>query len=111
MTRGRAGTICLLPSLLAALACGPSTSGLPAEQLWSQHCQSCHGADGRGVPARRGLEPALDLKRSQLLEGRGRNLGYQRVAYGYGAMPGFVHKLPQGDLELLVQHAASLAKR
>jgi mono/diheme cytochrome c family protein len=94
-----------------ALGCGSPRSGVPASELWSEHCASCHGADGRGVPARRGLEPRVDLRRSEMLAAGDRGLAFQRVAYGYATMPGFAHKLERGDIELLVEFAAELATR
>ena len=96
---------------LATLGCGPETSGVPVAELWSQHCSSCHGEDGRGHPARRRLEPRLDLSRSPMVEGRSRGLIFQRIAYGYATMPGFAHKLPQGDMEQLAGFVERLAPR
>jgi mono/diheme cytochrome c family protein len=80
-------------------------------ELWSEHCASCHGANGHGVPARRGLEPRSDLRRSEMIAAGDRGLIFQRIAYGYATMPGFAHKLERGDIELLVEFAAELAER
>jgi mono/diheme cytochrome c family protein len=102
----------LAPLVLAVAAgCGAETSGTPAAELWREHCASCHGADGRGHPARRRLEPRLDLARSALVAGRERGLIYQRIAYGYANMPGFAHKMPRGDLELMVGFVERFAAR
>lgn len=104
-----------LPALAAALsalaACGAERSGESAEVLWQKHCSSCHGEDGRGVRALRGLTPRLDLSRSGMVASRARGLIYQRIAFGYGTMPGYSHKLPQGDLELLAEFVERFAKR
>lgn len=91
--------------------CAARTSGVPVGELWATHCASCHGDDGGGHPARRTLEPRLDLRRSAMLAAGDGGLVFQRVAYGYATMPGFAHKLPQGDIELLAAHAAELARR
>lgn len=108
------------PALVAALvlplgaglaACGAPTSGLTVEQLWREHCVSCHGADGRGSPARRGIEPRVDLTRSELVAGATRGTLYQRIAYGYATMPGFSHKLERGDIEMLVEWVLELEGR
>jgi len=109
----RSGRALALATVVAGLGlgCGSPRSGLSANVLWSEHCAVCHGADGRGVPARRGLDPRLDLRRSEMLAANDHGLVFQRIAYGYAAMPGFAHKLPRGDIELLVELAAELAKR
>ena len=103
-----------LPAILAlaVAACGPETSSAPVEGLWSEHCAACHGADGSGVPARRGLEPRLDLRRSGMLRpGGSPGLVFQRIAYGYSTMPGFAHKLSRGDIERLAKFTAELVAR
>ena len=51
-------------SLIALCGCGgPSSSGkqLSGKELFSQHCASCHGADGK-----LGLSGASDLSKSKL---------------------------------------------
>ena len=99
------------PFALAALAaCGPAGSGASVERLYEQQCASCHGSDGRGAAARRGLEPKLDLSRSILVANGARGLLFERIAFGYNTMPGFAHKLPQGDLERLADYVTRFAK-
>jgi len=97
--------------VVAGAACGPPTSGIPVEELWSEHCQRCHGADGSGNPAQKGLDPEVDLLSSKMVANNSRGLIYQRIAYGYQAMPAFRHKLQQGDLEMLTQFVVDLGKR
>jgi len=94
----------------ALAACGPPTSGIPVAELWSANCVRCHAEDGRGVRAQRALDPKLDLVASDVVRGGERGLVYQRIAWGYAGMPGFAHKLEQGDLELLTQYVLDLAK-
>ncbi len=100
----------LLAATLLLAACGAVGSGESAERLYEQQCASCHGGDGRGAPARRGLEPRLDFSRSLLVAKRDRKLLFQRIAYGYNTMPGFAHRLSQGDLELLAAYVERFAK-
>ena len=100
-----------LVSLVSVTACGPAGSAESAARLFEQQCANCHGGDGRGVPARRGLEPRLDLARSKMNVNGDRGLLFQRIAFGYGTMPGFAHKLSQGDLERLVDHVQTFAAR
>ncbi len=96
-------------ALFVAVACGPPTSGKPAAELWVENCARCHGAAGEGNPAQIGLDPKVDLTASAMVAGRARGLIYQRISYGYGAMPGFEHKLERGDVELLVDYVLRLA--
>lgn len=97
----RAAGGALAVAALALAACGAPRSGRSAEELWGEHCLRCHGEDGRGRAVQRGLDPGLDLTASRMVANRTRGLVFQRIAYGYGAMPGFAHKLELGDLELL----------
>ena len=92
----------------ALVACGPPTSGKPVGELWREQCSQCHAEDGRGLPAWRGLAPRVDLTASELVREDARGLVFQRIAYGYGSMPGFGHKLERGDLELLTQFVFDL---
>ena len=102
----------VLAALLAALAgCGPERSGASAEQLWREHCARCHGDDGSGTRALLGLEPKLDLSRSEMVLKRDRRRIYQSIANGSVTMPGFSHRLPQGDIELLVEFVEKVGKR
>jgi len=102
----------LAAGLCAALAgsgCrghGPSAA---AAALYVKNCASCHAEDGRGVPARRGLEPRLDLSRSKMLAKGDRGLTSQRIAWGYNTMPGFAHKLTPGEIEDLVAFVETFA--
>lgn len=106
--------ILLLPlvagGLGIALACGPPTSGRTAAELFGEHCARCHGAEGRGEPAALSLSPALDLTRSTMVRRRARGLIFQRISDGYGSMPGFSHKLPRGDVDLLLEFVLTFGK-
>ena len=101
----------LLPLAGAVAACGAPSSGVAVETLWVEHCQRCHGADGRGTPAQRPFEPRLDLTVSEMARAGDRGLAYRRIAYGYATMPGFSHKLERGDLEKLAEYALAFGKR
>jgi mono/diheme cytochrome c family protein len=110
--RGAARTAAMSAGVAAvvalAAACGPPTSGLTADELWQRHCVRCHGADGRGAAAQRGIDPGLDLTSSELVAARARGVLFRRIAYGAGGMPGFGHKLERGDIELLVDYVLRL---
>ncbi len=99
-------------TLAAALAaCGSPTSGVPTATLWEEHCRRCHGADGRGVAAQRALAPRVDLTASPMVRQGDRGGIFQRIAYGYGTMPGFAHKLERGDIEELARYVMTLGGR
>lgn len=101
----------LLPAaaaLAAAAGCGAPSSGIPAAGLWAEHCQRCHGADGRGVAALRALAPRVDLIASRMVRQGENGLIFQRIAYGYATMPGFAHKLERGDIEELAKYVLAL---
>jgi hypothetical protein len=109
--RGRlAAVVGGFAALALATGCAPPTSGTPVSELWAANCARCHAQDGRGVAALRALDPRLDLVGSELVSRRERGLVYQRIAWGYAGMPGFSHKLEQGDLELLTEYVLDLAK-
>ncbi len=91
---------------LVLAGCGPKAS-----ELWSENCAECHGADGRGVEARRLFYPQVDLTRSPLIADRARGSIYQRIALGWGTMPGFKHKLEPREMDQLVDFAIELVGR
>jgi len=103
--------VALLPLACAIAACGSPSSGIEVAALWSEHCQRCHAADGRGDPAQLALEPRLDLTVSAMVRAGDRGLVFQRIAYGYATMPGFAHKLERGDLEKLAEHTLAIGRR
>lgn len=102
--------VAALPILLLT-ACGPPTSGRTAAELYVDHCARCHGEDGRGDARQRPLAPALDLTRSTLIARRARGALYRRIQQGQDSMPAFGHKLPQGDIELLVDYVLHFQAR
>jgi len=100
----------LFGAAMTLSGCGPIGSGAPVSELWEAHCQRCHGVDGRGVPALRGVEPELDLTKSRMVR-RGRRAEIRRIiAAGDVRMPGFGHRLPNGDVEALVDLVLSMSR-
>jgi mono/diheme cytochrome c family protein len=90
--------------------CGSPTSGKSAVELYDEHCLRCHGADGHGDPRAVALAPLADLSRSLLVQKKARGPIYLRITQGYGAMPGFSHKLERGDVELLIDYVLELER-
>jgi mono/diheme cytochrome c family protein len=93
---------------LALAACGNDRRA--GGDLYRQRCARCHGTDGRGDPRSTGLYPGLDLTASRMVRAgsQGRGLVYQRIAEGYGAMPGFGESLDTQDLNGLIDYVLRL---
>jgi mono/diheme cytochrome c family protein len=90
---------------LLLVGCRPN-----AAELWTEHCIQCHGEDGRGVEPQLTFYPQVDLTRSELIADDARGALYKRIAFGWGTMPGFDHKLQQSDLEKLVDYSIELGQ-
>ena len=88
-------------------ACGPRERNAAA--LYRGYCVRCHGADGRGDPRSIGLYPNLDLTSAPLVRHRVRGAIYNRIAEGYGPMPGFAHRLEPQEIEALVDYTLRFA--
>jgi len=108
---------CLLPIAVAAVAllpacqpAGGNAAKLTDRDLYVSYCGRCHGEDGKGDRRSVGLNPRLDLTRSQLARSRSRQQIYQRIAFGYGPMPAFSHKLDPADIERLTKFCLELAE-
>jgi mono/diheme cytochrome c family protein len=80
-----------------------------ATALWTEHCASCHGEDGKGDPRSIELYPKLDLTVSPMIAQRERFLIHDRIARGYGTMPGFLHRLQAEEIGRLVNRCLELA--
>jgi mono/diheme cytochrome c family protein len=107
----------LLPIAVAAVALlpacrprGAKPSTLADRELYVSYCARCHGEDGTGDRRSVGLNPRLDLTRSQLARSHSRRQIYQRIAFGYGPMPAFSHKLDPDDIERLTKFCLELAE-
>ena len=102
-----------MPLLVAAAAlgwaCGRSpNAALSDAELYSRYCARCHGEDGRGDRRSVNLNPGLDLTRSTT---RSRDEAYRRIAFGYGPMPAFSHKLEPKDIERLTRYSLQFVEK
>jgi mono/diheme cytochrome c family protein len=90
---------------LLAGGCG-GKEGADGAALYRAQCARCHGADGRGDPRSLGLYPGIDLTASALVRAgataRVRGVIYQRIADGYGAMPGFSARLDNDQIQAVI---------
>lgn len=75
-----------------------------------EHCAVCHGPEGEGDPQRRPLEPGVVLTRSELIRRQADGVVYRRIAFGWGAMPGFSHQLEHEDLLAVAEYTLSLGR-
>ena len=98
-----------LAALAAALA-GCSHPGPGGGTLYQANCARCHGADGRGDSRSVALYPHLDLTASPMVRAAARGPIFQRIADGYGVMPGFAHRLETDDMTSLVDYVLRLAQ-
>ena len=104
--RGALFVLSLLAAMLAA--CGPPTGDRSAAELYPKYCAKCHGTDGRGDPRQVSLYPNLNLTTSKLT-GKGAHLAiYNRIAPGYGPMPGFGHRLSADEMNRLADYSMKL---
>jgi len=98
----------LLVALLALLACGPPAGDRSVKELYPKYCAKCHGPDGKGDPRQVNLYPNLNLTTSKLT-GKGAHLAiYNRIAQGYGPMPGFSHRLSAEEINRLTDYSMKL---
>ena len=111
ITFSQMGQVFAATAVLAACVPGePKSSSLGDHELYVAYCGRCHGEDGTGDRRSVGLNPRLDLTRSQMARSRSRQLVYQRIAFGYGPMPAFSHKLTSADMERLTKFCLELAE-
>lgn len=83
-----------------------------AAEIYSQHCVSCHGADGRGD----GTEQKVDYSLQSILKtptqpgNQPLSDGelYWKITHGVGQMPSFAGKLTDDERWLVVNHMRRL---
>jgi mono/diheme cytochrome c family protein len=97
-------------ALVAALA-GCSHAEPDAGPLYQANCARCHGPDGRGDSRSVALYPHLDLTASAMVRTAARGPIFQRIADGYGVMPGFANRLETDDIKGLVDYVLRLPRR
>ena len=109
---GLLALLALLALLVAPMAgaCAGGGERHEAAALYRANCARCHGADGKGDRRSLGLYPNLDLTSSPLARAgsRGRGPIARQISEGYGAMPGFGHRLGAEDLQSLTDYVLRL---
>lgn len=89
---------------------GCARKSLTAPQLYEAYCARCHGDRGEGDPRSLHLYPHLDLLASPMVRRGDRTAVRQRIAEGYGPMPGFARRLTPREIEKLVDFTFQLGR-
>jgi mono/diheme cytochrome c family protein len=71
--------------------------------LYRDHCIRCHGPDGRGDPARVGLDPRFDLGRSSIVQRGLAHRIYRSIQFGAEGMPAYGQILEHEEIEALAE--------
>jgi len=90
-------------------ACGPADRSAPG--LYRAYCRRCHGAAGEGKARSLRLYPNLDLTAAEKVRQGDRPFLRQRIAEGYGPMPGFARRLSPPEIESLVDLTLELQRK
>ena len=103
----RAALLLAALPLLAGCAKKPET---PPE-MYAAYCARCHGEDGKGNPRSMKLYPNLDLVASPMARRGDRALVRDRIARGFGPMPGFSRRLTPQQIDALVDYTFELQRK
>lgn len=103
----RAALLLAALPLIAGCAKKPET---PPE-MYAAYCARCHGEDGTGNPRSMKLYPNLDLVASPMARRGDRALVRDRIARGFGPMPGFSRRLTPQQIDALVDYTFELQRK
>jgi mono/diheme cytochrome c family protein len=104
---------------LAAIFAGGATSGVKtkgrqaneAPALFSKHCATCHGKDGRAKTFKAKFNKARDLTDARWQAEATDERIFNAITQGSGSkMPSFKKKLSEAQVESLVAHVRGLKK-
>jgi mono/diheme cytochrome c family protein len=87
---------------------GCAHRNLTPPELYSTYCARCHGERGEGRGDALKLYPHLDLLDSPMIRRGDRAAVRQRLAEGYGPMPGFERRLDAREMESLIDFTLKL---
>lgn len=107
--RGSAIAALAVSAALLLAACGPTDRSAPG--LYRAYCQRCHGPEGEGKKRSLRLYPNLDLTRAEKVRQGDRAFLRERIAEGYGPMPGFARRLSPQEIESLVDLTLELHRK
>jgi cytochrome c6 len=94
-------------SLPVPIANAPAQS---AAQLYTKHCASCHGKDGRSKTIKGKLKHSRDLTDREWHEKVSDERIFNSINNGKGKMPGYAKKLSEEQIESLATYVRALKK-
>ena len=101
----------LLGVSLGALAAGCAPRDRSAPGLYRAYCARCHGPAGEGTPRALRASPKANLAVSEPVRRGDRRFLQERIANGYGIMPGYAKRLTRQEIDSLVDLTLELQKR
>jgi mono/diheme cytochrome c family protein len=96
---------------LSALAAGCAPRDRSATGLYRAYCARCHGPAGEGTPRALRASPQANLTVSEPVRRGDRRFLRERIANGYGIMPGYAKRLTRQEIDSLVDLTLELQKR
>ncbi|MEA2601751.1 MAG: Cytochrome oxidase, cbb3-type, subunit [Acidobacteriota bacterium] len=100
----------LAVTAVAAVLAGCPRKNLTTPELYEAYCTRCHGDRGQGDPRSLTLYPHADLLVSPMTLRGDRAAIRERIAEGYGPMPGFKRRLTPQEVERLVDYTLQLSR-
>lgn len=79
-----------------------------AGSLYSKHCASCHGKDGRSKTLKAKFNQARNLADPQWQEAVSDERIFNSIANGRGKMPAFSKKMSEAEIDAMVLHVRAL---
>jgi mono/diheme cytochrome c family protein len=103
--------LCLFAvATIAATANGCARKNLTTPEIYELYCTRCHGDRGEGAPRSLTLYPHANLLVSPMTLRGDRAAIRERIAEGYGPMPGFKRRLTPQEVEGLVDYTLQLSR-
>jgi mono/diheme cytochrome c family protein len=99
----------LLLGVTLSEGCAPRDRSAPS--LYRAYCARCHGATAEGTPRALRANPKANLTGSEKVRQGDRRFLHERIAKGYGIMPGFSRRLTPQEVESLVDLTLELQNR
>jgi mono/diheme cytochrome c family protein len=87
-----------------------NVSASSAAELYTKHCASCHGKDGRSKTFKAKSNHARNLTDAGWQERVSEERIFNSIMNGKGKMPGYGEKLSEQEIDLLVAYVRGLRK-
>lgn len=101
----------LLLAALPLLASGCARKPETPPEIYAAYCARCHGKEGEGNPRAAKSARNLNLRASAMVRQEDRALIRERIAKGYGTMPGFSRRLTPQEIESMVDFTIELQRK